>query len=549
MTALAAYALVAAGVPREHPSVARALAYLDVHRPAKTYELGCHMMLLAALHDPARRRELEGFSIDLAEMQDATGLWSYRGGRYDRGGQGDFSNTQYAALGLLAARKAGVAVPVEVVRKLAFGTVDALIPVGGAEAGLPYRPSEARPDVSGTMVTAGLGILGFCRGELAGRLTEAEARRIDGAIARLAAWLAARFSVETPPQAQKGWRGYFLYGIERLGALLPLERIGEHDWYAEGAELLLRGSPDRLAEVDAAFAILFLVRATAATSAPTDPEAFRSAASPEEDEVRLGVSGEAPAAFWIQGFRADVRARFERGDPPGLRIKRVDYVVDGLPVGSVRGDPTKPWTTERFPMRHHFDRPGPHWIAVRLQVAGRGEAVLASRPLRYEVRVATPEFLWGYPRDAQRNELLRTSVTARATSALRDRMRPADACDGSQATAWLCAAGDEAPTLTLVLDPPALARRVLLSQPNASEADRARYDQARELVVHVAAADGSGASEHVVRAPENELEKAVLDLGGPRRVGRIDVLLRDRRAGTRQPGVAGLAEVELVAEP
>jgi hypothetical protein len=53
----------------------------------------------------------------------------------------------------------------------------------------------------------------------------------------------------------------------------------------------------------------------------------------------------------------------------------------------------------------------------------------------------------------------------------------------------------------------------------------------------------------VVRAPENELEKAVLDLGGPRRVGRIDVLLRDRRAGTRQPGVAGLAEVELVAEP
>ena len=68
-----------------------------------------------------------------------------------------------------------------------------------------------------------------------------------------------------------GFYYYYLYALERVGALTQRKWIGRHDWYREGAEELFRrqsqdgswtsGGPES-AEVDTCFALLFLKRAT-----------------------------------------------------------------------------------------------------------------------------------------------------------------------------------------------------------------------------------------------------------------------------------------------
>jgi hypothetical protein len=66
------------------------------------------------------------------------------------------------------------------------------------------------------------------------------------------------------------WHYYYLYSLERAGDMTATPKLGAHDWYAEGAQYLLKsqidngswknmGADDVLASC---FAILFLKRAT-----------------------------------------------------------------------------------------------------------------------------------------------------------------------------------------------------------------------------------------------------------------------------------------------
>ncbi len=61
---------------------------------------------------------------------------------------------------------------------------------------------------------------------------------------------------------------YFLWSIERLAVLFDLEKIGEHDWYRWGSEIILAqqkadgGWAERFPGIpDTCFALLFLKRA------------------------------------------------------------------------------------------------------------------------------------------------------------------------------------------------------------------------------------------------------------------------------------------------
>src|SRR5262249_39428481 len=70
------------------------------------------------------------------------------------------------------------------------------------------------------------------------------------------------------------WKYYYLYGLERAGRLSGLRFFGEHDWYREGAELLVH-EQDRLGGywhgilfeekkvVATSFALLFLAKGRA----------------------------------------------------------------------------------------------------------------------------------------------------------------------------------------------------------------------------------------------------------------------------------------------
>ena len=47
-------------------------------------------------------------------------------------------------------------------------------------------------------------------------------------------WLAAHFSVSEHPESGE-WYYYYLYSLERVGRILDVDFIGEHEWYPEGA--------------------------------------------------------------------------------------------------------------------------------------------------------------------------------------------------------------------------------------------------------------------------------------------------------------------------
>lgn len=89
--------------------------------------------------------------------------------------------------------------------------------------------------------------------------------------------MARNFNVTKNPgnqeggEGQGGWLYYWLYAVERAGIFYGTEMLGGHEWYVEGARMLLEAQkPDGSwmtpgadhAIWDTCFAILFLRRAT-----------------------------------------------------------------------------------------------------------------------------------------------------------------------------------------------------------------------------------------------------------------------------------------------
>ena len=65
-------------------------------------------------------------------------------------------------------------------------------------------------------------------------------------IERALSWFGRNFSINVNPGSHgaQGWLLYYLYGIERVGRLTNHRLIGKHDWYREGAELLVKNQDD-----------------------------------------------------------------------------------------------------------------------------------------------------------------------------------------------------------------------------------------------------------------------------------------------------------------
>ncbi|MCA8917013.1 MAG: hypothetical protein KDB90_16610 [Planctomycetes bacterium] len=97
------------------------------------------------------------------------------------------------------------------------------------------------------------------------------------------AWMVANWSMEENPKAGMHRFYYYLYTIERLGMLGGIDEIGSHDWYIEGAQVLLKqqtkgGAADGAWDVgneispsdvyDTCYALLFLKRATSGVDRP-----------------------------------------------------------------------------------------------------------------------------------------------------------------------------------------------------------------------------------------------------------------------------------------
>jgi hypothetical protein len=279
----------------------------------------------------------------LIGTQTKSGGWRYPGlFSQAPAGEAEMSNTQYALLGLNAAARCNTKVPVEVWnRALAYvladqekdGLDDDLWVQNDAwEPGLDdvprwrsggkrkargwrYTPDGPNAVTTGSMTTAGVAALGIVKERLAeaGKLTPDVARRIDSAMLDGLVWLSQSFSVrENPtfPAGGKAWHFYYLYGLERVGSLTGVRFVGQHDWYREGADLLVgdqrkdggwTGAKQKQAtrqfdehETDVTqtcFALLFLRRSTAPPIVPITPPALTGSGDEPPTDIRTKPGG------------------------------------------------------------------------------------------------------------------------------------------------------------------------------------------------------------------------------------------------------------------
>jgi hypothetical protein len=244
-TALAALALLNSGLTKDDPTVAKALGYLRKLDADRTYVVALQTMALAEARVPS---DLPKIVKNVQWLKDKaiyvdgklTG-WSYPMNKI-----ADNSNTQYAVLGLYAAKTAGVKIDDELWRAIRdfykrAQHQDQL----NAKAGYWTYASVGEMGPSFTMSVSGacgLYIANMGLGTSEQGLNDATgvAARCglypdNDELARGMYWIGARFNF------MEGKSYYYnYYGIERLGRLSGQRFIGAHDWYREGCEQLVR---------------------------------------------------------------------------------------------------------------------------------------------------------------------------------------------------------------------------------------------------------------------------------------------------------------------
>jgi len=281
-TALVTLALLNCGVSADDKVVQRALEFLRGLEPKKTYVVGLSTMVFAeARQDKDLQRIKRNADWLIANAVYEKG--EIRGWSYPMNPIPDGSNTQYALLGLYAAKQAGVKIEDkhwQGIRDLYTSTQRDEKPNGGYWTYDYTRPSGGG-SLSGpsfTMTTAGvcgLLIAGMGLNESQQQLDVATGvaakcglYETNGQVAKGMNWIASRFSFESVPGLKSTY--YNIYGIERLGRLSGQRFIGKYDWYREGCEYLVRVQnddgtwsrqdklADRISNVATSFALLFL---------------------------------------------------------------------------------------------------------------------------------------------------------------------------------------------------------------------------------------------------------------------------------------------------
>lgn len=574
-TAFAAYTLMKCGLPPGHPAVRRALAFVDARGGDFTYTAACELLARCAAGEGVTQR-VRQLVRNLEDWQQSSGLLSYPvhpdgGVRADP----DLSNTLYAALALRAAAHAGAKVSPDFWKAVASGTLrnrerehEVSLPDGSVvpAAGFYYWPGAA---VTGSMTTAGLGILAIAEQELGRRLSSRDRRELEHARETGLAWLAANMRYDVNPGQDKAHHYFHVYGIERVGSLLGLHQIGGVDWYRAGARYLVEaqdpsGSWRPESElVDTCLALLFLRRATAPQSGKQASLRARSYESGgTAADVVLHAQGDTPLTLFVQGFSKQARAELswpgEHG--AGLHVAHVEYLARPLDAGDgsaqakvvaeIEADPLRPSGAERFPARVRLPANGTWTVTARVTVWASREgdglaserAVLESAPLEVEIREVFHDAWLRYPSDPDRNLLVGRDVRVTASSSYGGQL-PEQAVDGKLSTRWHCDLADATPWIRIEPKRAFRARRVLLSHawPRLSHAHAPRPSRV-ELAVN--------GDERVLQAEvdPDPLLKTEIDLGKALRIHSLEIRVLASRDRTVGDDAVGFSEIELWAQ-
>jgi len=218
------------------------------------------------------------FSAPVRERRRPTRSIPVKASRAPTNDVGDNSNSQYAALGLRACADANIRLPEEI---LQFGrrwwtesqfpsehgdaAGKGAVSTGGAPSSKVQGWNYTKPGGEGqrpyhAMTAGAVGAV-----VIYDSLLRQDWKKDPVTIAGVN-WLAAHWSVDA--------NYYYLYALERAGMLFGTDKFGEHDWYWEGATVIVNdqnadgtwGHREKVEENtwDTCFAILFLKKATRA---------------------------------------------------------------------------------------------------------------------------------------------------------------------------------------------------------------------------------------------------------------------------------------------
>jgi hypothetical protein len=288
VTSLATLALLNCGEKPESPAVKKALDYLENLEPKKTYVAGLQTMVFAetrlAKYRPRIQRNVDwllqngiGWTVDRNGRVTGGKLegWSYPGNQI-----ADNSNTQYALLGLYAAKQAGATIDDSVWKAIQEFYGRSQITVGATGGYWSYYNGGQ----FGDKPSFSMSVAGVCGLLIASMGLDQSEQQLDpktGVAARCGAytenlaltrgmnWVGAHFNFYLDDQRSSKSAFYNTYGIERLGRLSGQRFIDKYDWYREGCEKLVRmqqanGSIvghegiDKSAILSTSFALLFL---------------------------------------------------------------------------------------------------------------------------------------------------------------------------------------------------------------------------------------------------------------------------------------------------
>lgn len=552
--ALALYALVKGGVSLEMDAVSILTSRLALTTFTGTYDRACMILALVALDKVEHRDWIFELADRLVINQNQAGDWGYPQGQ-------DLSNTQYGALGLWAASQAGYEVPVEAWKDL----LEVMRRYANNNGGYGYRDGS---NPTGSMTAAGIGVVAICRDRLKavrGLSADAE-RKADARLVKSLSWLDQNFMVDQNPGGGANWLHYYLYGLERVGGLAGVTRIGDHDWYKEGAQFLVRSQGLNgtwgQGNGQTAFGILFLRRAThTLTGKGSGAKSRGKVARGTGAAFTLVASGDTPLDLWIAGWKEPMLAGMiwpgEEGQGP--RVLRLEYLAGSQVIASVEGSRLKPVGDERFARRHSFREPGGYTITARAYVQGPRRKDEAGRPLAGELRVVTsmplevtiedvvPDWLASQIEERSGYLLEPGSAEAEASSAhsggkhLTKRVfHPGLAVDGKARTPWLAAPSDERPTLELKLTPARIADTLIIFPARSTPHRVGYFSRPLELDVRI-----NGGKPQRMRMHVDERRAGRLEYPKPLKIRRIEVVIPWSAPGEVVKAV-GLAEVQLL---
>jgi len=248
VTSLCTLALLNAGVQPDEEPIQRALNFLRRIPPERTYSVALQTMVFCRAQPEQNLLDINRNVKWLQEAQirreHGKGAWSYD----IRGGSGDNSNTQFALLALHEADRIGIPVSAQTWRLAKAHWED----WQNADGSWGYKKSNPG---TGSMTCAGICSLVIAADRVYGADAQVDGDRItccqpseadDSRVQRAMKWLGDNFSVShNPGVPAQIWLMYYLYGVERVGRMTARRFIGEHDWYREGADGLvkMKGGP------------------------------------------------------------------------------------------------------------------------------------------------------------------------------------------------------------------------------------------------------------------------------------------------------------------